>query len=122
MTFSTTHTISRIGQLLIFNGTEQVEVVERTKYLRVILDRKLSFADHVQYIKKKCIGCIKMLTKLRPIVGEEVSLALYKSLMVPLLDYADVVYDTLSTRDNAILQRMQNCPEGSAANRMAYAN
>ena len=39
-----------------------------------------------------------MLTKLRPIVGEEVSLALYKSLMVPLLDYADMVYDTLSAQ------------------------
>ncbi len=109
MTFGTTHTINRIGELEIVDGTERVEVVENAKYLGVMLDRKLSFSDHVQYIKKKCICRIKMLTKLRPIVGENVSLSLYKSLMVPLLDYTDVVYDTLSARDNAILQRMQNC-------------
>ena len=109
MTFGTTHTLNKLGELNVTNSGETVSVVEQTKYLGVILDRKLNFSDHVQYIKKKCIGRIKMLTKLRPIVGEQISLDLYKSLMIPLLDYADVVYDTLSAKDNAILQRMQNC-------------
>ena len=28
---------------------------------------------------------------------------------MPLLDYGDVVYDCLTTKDSAVLQRLQNC-------------
>ena len=44
--------------------------------------------------------------KLRPIVGPETSLDLYKTLIE--LDYCDIVYDTLSAKDNAKLQKLQN--------------
>ena len=50
-----------------------------------------------------------MLGKLRHIVGEEVSLCLYKTLITPLLDYGDIVYDCLSAKDSFELQKIQNC-------------
>ena len=39
-----------------------------------------------------------MLAKLRPIVRQETTLDLYKSLITPLLDNGDIVYDTLKSQ------------------------
>ncbi len=60
-------------------------------------------------MKKKLIGHLKMLGKLKPRVGEVVSLQLYKSLILPVLDYGDIIYDCLSARDSKRLQTIQNC-------------
>ena len=49
-----------------------------------------------------------MLGKLRPLVGQEMSLSLYRSLILPVLDYADVVYDCLSAKNCHELQKLQN--------------
>ena len=64
------------------------------KYLGVIPAKRLTFTDHVQYIKRKCIGRIKIAAKLIQILD------LYKTLVTFLLDYCDIVYDTLSGKDN----------------------
>ena len=74
----------------------------------VILYQELKFNEHTSYLKHKLIGRTKMLGKLRPLVGQEISLCLYKTLILPVLDYVDVVYDCLSVKDNAQLQRVQN--------------
>ena len=50
-----------------------------------------------------------MLGKLRPLVGSEQTLNLYQSLILPVLDYADVIYDCLSAKDSPELQKWQNC-------------
>ena len=52
-----------------------------------------------------------MLGKLRRIVGQEVSLNLYKTLITPLLDYGDIVYDCLSAKDCFELWKIQNCAQ-----------
>ena len=78
----------------------------KNKYM---LQQQLTFSEHVRYICRKCIGRVRMLSKLRPIVGQETSLELYKTLVTPLLDYCDVdYYETLSAKDNKELQKMQN--------------
>ena len=64
------------------------------KYLGVVLDSQLKFSDHNAYLK---IGRIKMLGRLMPLVRQDNSLNLYKSLVLPVLDHADVVYDCLTS-------------------------
>ena len=74
-----------------------------------MLDKRLTFKEHVYYIKCKCVGRIRMLAKLHPIVGKETCLDLYRSLITSLMDYCDEIYDTLSAKDNQDLQRLQKC-------------
>ena len=45
---------------------------------------------------------------LAPSVGKDVTLGLYKSLVLPVLDYADVVYDCLNAKDCREIQKLQN--------------
>ena len=110
MTFGTTHTLNIVDRSppVISVGGSVIENVTEYKYLGVMLDRRLTFSNHVTYMSGKAIGRLKMLGRTRKYLDENTSLTLYKSLMAPIFDYADVVYDCLSARDSRALQKLQN--------------
>ncbi len=108
MTIGTTYTTSQIENLTVKTGNTDIEVVDSYKYLGVVLDKNLKFDNHVDYMKRKLVGRLRMLSKLRPILKETTALHLYKTLLVPILDYCDIMYDCLSKYNSEILQRLQN--------------
>ncbi len=57
-----------------------------------MLDSKLSFNTHVEYIKSKATPRLKMLHKLKHILSNKTKLMSYKILIVPLFDYGDILY------------------------------
>ena len=85
-----------------------MELVHSIKYLGIVLDEQLKLSDHVRYLKRTLNGRMKMPARLRPLVGQDKCLNLYKSLVLPALDYADVTYDCLSAKDCYELQKLQN--------------
>ncbi len=82
--------------------------VNKYKYLSVILDSRLSFSEHITYIKGKTLSKLKMLSRVRPAIDRKSAFSLYVSLIQPLFDYCDVVYDGLSQQDSQKLQKLQN--------------
>ena len=109
MCFGTTHILSQVNNLTVGDESNKVELVQNMKYVGVILDSKLTFRDHVQYVRGKSISRLKMLGKTRPLVSSETSLQLYKTLITPLFDYAAPAYDCLTQKDSYTLQKVQNC-------------
>ena len=85
-----------------------IELVEEYKYLGVYLDPKVSFNRHTEYLTKKAIGRLGTLGKTRKFVSQETSLLMYKSLLVPVLDCGDIVYDGLSAQNSNKIQKVQN--------------
>ena len=72
-----------------------IPVVEETKFMGVIFDRRLSFVPHLKYVKKKALKALNILK----IVGNtewgadrKVMLRLYRSLIRSKLDYGCIVY------------------------------
>ena len=72
-----------------------IPVVEETKFLGVIFDRRLSFVPHLKYVKKKALKALNIFK----IVGNtewgadrKVMLRLYRSLIRSKLDYGCIVY------------------------------
>ena len=72
-----------------------IPVVEETKFLGVIFDRRLSFVPHLKYVKKKALKALNILK----IVGNtewgadrKVMLRFYRSLIRSKLDYGCIVY------------------------------
>ena len=59
--FGTQPITSKMKGLHIEHGGTQIEPVDEYKYLGIILDITLKFDCHVKYIRKKCIGRLKML-------------------------------------------------------------
>ena len=108
MVFGTKHSVSQLNNLNVSCDGVNIEIVEKVKYLGIILDKELKFAEHVAYLKQKLIGRTKMLGKLRPIIGQNLALELYKSLILPVIDYGDIVYDCLSSKASNDLQKLQN--------------
>ncbi len=108
MVFGTNNMVARARDIQVSYGTSQIEVVDRFKYLGILLDNTLSFKYHIDYICKKTIPQLKMLSRMRTIANESICLYLYKTLMLPLFDYGDVIYDCLYQQDSEKLQKLQN--------------
>ena len=72
-----------------------IPVVEETKFLGVIFDRKLSFIPHIRYVKAKCLKALNLLKVLSNTswgADRPTLLHLYRSLIRSKLDYGSVVY------------------------------
>ncbi len=108
MTFGTHATVTKIGRLDLRVEDSQIEHVDKFKYLGMILDPLLSFKDHVSYVRSKVVPRLKMLDKLRHVLTKATKLTLFKTLITPLFDYGDILYEGLSQVDSSSLQKLQN--------------
>ena len=71
----------------------QVERVSHQKHLRIILDEKLDFKEHIDSTILKVNRGIAVLKKLRYSLPRKSLITIYKALLRPLLDYGDIIYD-----------------------------
>ena len=87
------------------------EILERVgtfKYLGLMLDSELNFEAHISYTYKKACSKLTMLRKTRICMNQKIACQLYKSLILPQLDYCDVVYMTATKGALKDLQKVQN--------------
>ncbi len=89
------------------NG-QSLEKVTSYKYLGIKLDSQLEFHEHINYIKGKTLAKIKLLSYISRILDRDTLLLVYKTLIVPIIDYADNIYQGISATDRDILQKLQN--------------
>ena len=72
-------------------------VVEESKFLGVLFERKLSFIPHIKYLKAKCLKALNLLKVLSHTswgADRTTPLKLYRSLVWSKLDYGCIVYDS----------------------------
>ena len=109
MYFGTRVQLHKLSDIQVYAGDQPLDRVEIFEYLGVILDQHLTFSSHIEYLKSKTLDKISLLGKARYIVDHEISLNLYKTLILHLYDYCDYVYHCLSQKDSHTLQKLQNC-------------
>jgi len=96
--------------LLLLNGTP-VPVVEQTKFLGIIFDKKLSFLPHLQYLRQKCMKALNLLRVVASTTwgsDEKTPLHLYRSLIRSKLDYGTIIYGSARKSYLRILDPVQN--------------
>ena len=89
-------------------GEEKIEIVNKYKYLGVVLDKKLRFDQHVRYVHGKTYPKMKTLGRVHSQIGRGMAIYLYKSLINPILTFSDYVYAGISEQDKNKLQVLQN--------------
>jgi len=92
---------------LSLNGMP-IPVVEKTKFLGLIFDRKLSFIPHLHYLKEKCLKAINLLRVVAHTswgADQQTLLHLYRSLIRSKLDYGCIVYGSATPSYLKILDR-----------------
>ena len=67
-----------------------IPVVEESKFLGILFDRKLSFIPHIKYLKAKCL--LKVLSHTSWGADRTTLLKLYRSLVRSKLDYGCIIY------------------------------
>lgn len=82
-------------RLKIYNN--EIEYVKKIKYLGVIMDNKLTWRQHIEYIKKECIQRMNLIKTLRHQnwgADRETLIKIYKALIRSKIDYACICYST----------------------------
>ena len=78
------------------------------KYLGITLDNTLSFNKHTSNLIQTISNKSYILRKIRPYLNSNASLQIYKSMLLPYLDYGDYIYATAPQKNLKKLQRIQN--------------
>ena len=77
------------------------------KYLDVVLDDTLSFNDHLDYVRMKVSKIVGMFSSIRHSLTLEAANRLYKAMVLPVLDYCDVVWHDCGQGNSDKIERLQ---------------
>ena len=108
MLFGTKQQIVNFETVNVVHRGIEFERCIKYKYLGIVLDSRLTFEEHANYIKSKTIGQIRLLRRIRHIIDRDTAMLLYKTLIVPIYDYCDHIYFPLSVNSADSLQKLQN--------------
>ena len=89
-------------------GEMRLDIAQNYKYLGLVLDTNLTYSDCVKDILKKVAHKIWLLAKLKNYISNKTATLLYKTMVLPYFDYADIVYHAAPAPMLMKLQRMQN--------------
>ena len=92
----------------VYIDDNPVKRVESSKTLGVHIDQKLSWSDHVNVVVKKVSVAIRGLIQVRPYIPTKTALTIYHTMILPLFDYCDIVWDNLPQYQVERLQKLQN--------------
>ena len=123
MIFGTAQKLSRISDdICIKFGQEQLRVVKHFKYLGVHLDGGLSWNDHCQSIISKAGYKLHLMRRLNKILPKKTMIQIYKTYMMPILEYAATVWGYTSAENNTRIQRIINLCARIISNNYDFIN
>jgi len=91
---------------LTFEGVE-LKLVSEHCHLGVTLNSKVTWHSHIQKISTKAYRVINMLKRIRHLVSRSTMQSAYKTLVRPIIEYGNVVYDNLSQDLSKKLEHIQ---------------
>ncbi|KAI5756494.1 hypothetical protein M8J77_025486 [Diaphorina citri] len=100
-----------VNSINLTMGDQRIEVVNSAKFLGLILDRKMTWVNHLKNLKKSCydrMKILKMLSKKAWGSNRKMLLRLYKALIRSKLDYGCIVYNSASPKTLLMINPVQN--------------
>ena len=92
---------------VFFKGSK-IEQTKSIKYLDVLIDDKMKWHEHIDYIANKLFAANGILCKLRRYVAENALISVYYSLAFSYLQYAMLCWGNASTKELNKLPVRQN--------------
>ena len=83
--------INKIGNIELTIQQQRIEKVCVMKYLGVMIGKNLNFKEHNQYIVKKVAKMVYFMGRMKRKLDKDTKLLLYKSLIVPHIDYSSSI-------------------------------
>ena len=104
MTFGQRATVSKAHTLNILINNQPLKIAKTYTYLGITLDPSLSFSAHVAHVSATANHKTYLLNKIRKFLTSKAALNLYKAMILPYLDYGDVLYVAATSKSLAKLQ------------------
>ena len=82
--------------------------VQHFKYLGLICDENWNWNNHIENMSQQIGKMIGFLGRLRRSLSETVLNLIYRSLILPLFDYGDIIYSSTFMKYTDKLQKLQN--------------
>ena len=105
MVFGSRHRVKKAGHVDMKINNEPLQQVPSYKYLGLMLDSTLNYNQHIQSVLHLKLH---LLAKLKRYMNDNVAVCIYKSMLLPYFDYADVIYNNANVTLLDKLQRLQN--------------
>ena len=97
MLFETGAKLSKYNILNVNISGKRIIQSNTVKYLGMHLDTKLKWDTHFDEMCRKISRVVSFLARLRHFISEFNLKMVYNSIILPLFDYADIVYDLKHT-------------------------
>ena len=91
--YGTSKRLKRSRNLDLSIANNQLEREQVYKYLGIYLDSQLNFNKHIDYVNRITSHKIFVLAKIRHFIDQRTALFIYKSMISPIFDYGDIVYE-----------------------------
>ena len=77
----------------LFIQDKKLQKVASYKYLGMTLDMNLTFNNHLQQVQNVISHKCLLLSKLRKYINTHTAVILYKSMILPIMEYGDVIWE-----------------------------
>jgi hypothetical protein len=91
---------------LYFKG-QVLNFVDNHKHLGIVLNNKLSWENHISYVIEKVANRINLIRKIQYRVPRKCLENIYKTMILPIIDYGDVLYPVLPKCINQRIEFVQ---------------
>ena len=108
MSFGSRSRVKKCSKAKIMLKGERLKLVPSYKYLGVTLDPTLSYSQHISGVIRTVHHKMTILGKLKKYLNNDVALGIYKAMLLPYLDYADVIFCKAGASELVKLQKLQN--------------
>ena len=89
-------------------GSHLVSWSQKVKYLGIIINSKLKWNDHCQYVVSKATKCLNRLRRAMYGCTQAAKISAYKALVRPYFDYACTVWTPYTAHDIDLLESVQH--------------
>ena len=108
MSFGSRNRVKKAKNVKIALGDQRLCQVPSFKYIGLTLDSTLNFGHHIASVIRTIIHRLILLSKMKRFLREDTALSIFKTMMLPYFDYADVIFDKAHHKDIDKLQKLQS--------------
>ena len=92
----------------LFIQDDKLERVSSYKYLGITLDMNLNFNKHLENCIKLISHKAYLLSKIRQYINESTAVTIYKTMVLPIIEYGNILYEGANQKALSDLQTAQN--------------
>lgn len=90
----------------VFNGTP-IEKVESHKHLGLYITQNFTWGHHIGCTLVKASRRVHLISQVRHLLPRRSLCSLYSNMVLPIIEYCDVIYDNCTLRDSLALENIQ---------------